>query len=160
MVGVPPQETWESLFLRDLRQKKFKGRGLWTSFLYRIKEDRQWVSRTWFLFLCFSGVLLGYLWWNADWCLWTGPPRERAKLLERDQCPWALSPGERAQGSGEVGLLWRGTKGCGCGLWGGRMAISVQDTWLGMEKRTLLNNVCKITHSLGKCIRISKYICV
>lgn len=88
------------------------------------------------------------------------PSGERAELIERDQCSWAQSPGERAQGSGEVGLLWRGTKVCGCGLLGGRRAISVQDTWLGMEKRMVLKNVCNITHSLGKCIRISTYICI
>ena len=159
-VGVAPRETWESLFLRGLRQKMFKGRGLLMSFLSTIKEDRRWISRTWFLFLCSSGVLLGYLWWNAGWWRCTSLPGERAELIERDQCSWALSPGERAQGSGEVGLLWRGTKVCGCGLLGGRRAISVQDTWLGMEKRMVLNNMCNITHSLGKCIRISTYICI
>lgn len=58
----------------------------------------------------------------------------------------------------EVGrwwLLWRGTKGCGCGLWGGRRTISAQDTLLTVEKRMLFNNMCNIIHSLGKCIRIS-----
>lgn len=160
MVGVPPQETWESLFLRGLRQKRFKGRGLGMSFLSRIKEDRQWISRTWFLFLCF-------FWCPIElpvvkcWLMSVHWASQGESLTVRER-PVSLSTESWGESSGKWWgrLLWRGTKGCGCGLWGGRRAISVQDTWLGLEKRTLLNNVCTISHSLGKCIHISKYICI
>lgn len=91
-----------------------------------------------------------------------GAQASRGESRTHRERPESLSTesGGEAQGSGEVGLLWRGSKGCGCGLLGGRRAVSVQDTWLGVEKRMALNNVCNITHSLGKCIRSSTYICV